>query len=242
MKGVVGFLKSALDLVYPRNCPFCAMPLEETERGVVCGACLGKAKPVMPPCCERCALPFPGNIEGHFTCGYCKDLNFHFSRCVAAYQAEGVVRDCIHQFKYNRQLHFGPHLADWIRQGARRLEWSEVDGIVPVALHSRKQREREFNQAECLARAVSKETGVPVMVGNLRRVKETVTQTHLDAKARAANLRGAFAVKKPEGFQGKRLVLVDDVFTTGATLDGCAKVLSQAGALDVKVLVLARGI
>ena len=88
----------------------------------------------------------------------------------------------------------------------------------------------------------SKETGAPVMVGNLRRVKETVTQTHLNAKARRENLRGAFVTRKPVEFRGKRLVLVDDVFTTGATLDGCAKVLVQAGATDVNVLVLARGI
>jgi ComF family protein len=117
-----------------------------------------------------------------------------------------------------------------------------VDAIVPVPLYPRKQRAREFNQAEYLALGLSGEFKMPVLNRQLRRVKDTVTQTALDAKGRAANLRNAFATTNAGAFAGKRLVLVDDVFTTGATLDGCAKVLRVAGAKDVVALTVARGV
>jgi ComF family protein len=170
-------------------------------------------------------------------------LKFHFHRTISAFRAEGVVRESIHRFKYNREMYFGAHLANWITDVATRsLDWSEIDAIVPVPLFPRKQRSREFNQAAYLAVAVSRSSGVPLIDGKLRRVKETVTQTALNAKERAANLRGAFAVKTPEAFDSKRLALVDDVFTTGATLDGCAKVLLQSGAREVTALTVARGV
>ena len=206
-----------------------------------------------------------------FVCGYCQDLKFYFSRTVAACRAEGVVRDCILRFKYNREMHFGPHLVNWLLIAAQRwIDWREIDAIVPVPLHPRKQRHREFNQAEYLAAGVSRalrnpETvaagfslrtlkgattepsslasfDIPVVKRNLRRVKDTSTQTKLDAESRMKNLRGAFAVRDETVFNGKRLVLLDDVFTTGATMDSCAKVLKSAGAREVIALAVARGV
>jgi competence protein ComFC len=162
---------------------------------------------------------------------------------VCACRAEGVVRDCILRFKYNREMYFGPHLADWLAAAAGRwIDWREVDAIVPVPLHPRKQRHREFNQAEYLTDALSRVFGVPSLKGKVRRVRDTSTQTKLDAEGRARNLRGAFAVRDPRTFKGKRLVLVDDVFTTGATLNSCAKVLRSGGAQEVVALTVARGV
>ena len=175
-------------------------------------------------------------------CGYCQDLRFHFSQTVCACRAEGVVRDCILRFKYNREMYFGPHLVNWLVGAAQRwIEWREVDGIVPVPLHPRKQRHREFNQAEYLAAGLCRSVNVPVLRRSLRRVKDTTTQTRLDAEARARNLHGAFAVHDPTVFAGKRLVILDDVFTTGATMNSCSKVLRKAGAKDVMALAVARG-
>ena len=111
-----------------------------------------------------------------------------------------------------------------------------------MPLFPRKERQREFNQAERLARALGRAVNVPVMARHLRRVKETGTQTRLDAGARRANVRDAFAVRRGEAFAGKRLVLVDDVFTTGATLDSCARILRREGAEDVIALAVARGV
>ena len=153
------------------------------------------------------------------------------------------MRDCILRFKYQREMYFGPHLVDWLQVAARRwIDWREVDAIVPVPLHPRKQRHREFNQAEYLADALGKALSVPVVKRRLRRVKDTSTQTKLGAEARARNMRGAFAVRDQTCFDGKRLVLLDDVFTTGATLDSCAKALRSAGAREVVALAVARGV
>ena len=236
-------ISAAVDLLYPRNCHFCRQPLAEQERGVICAACLATVRWVEPPCCSRCALPFVGAVNGAFECGYCKDLDLHFSRGVAACLARGIVLASIHEFKYNRQLYFGRHLADWIVSAGRaHVDWSGVDAIVPAPLHPRKRREREFNQAEYLASALEKEFAKPVFARHVRRVRDTLTQTHLDAQERRENLSGAFAEgRRARELKGKRVLLVDDVFTTGATLDACARVLRVAGAADVWVLTVARG-
>jgi ComF family protein len=237
------WLRRAIDLVYPRNCQFCGDALGEEHAGVVCPACLGNAKPIAPPFCQRCALPFDGKLPEPFQCGYCKDLKFHFSRAVAACRAEGVVRDCIHRFKYNREMYFERHLADWLVEAGRRwIEWPHVNAIVPVPLYPRKERAREFNQAERLAQALGRAVGVRVFPRWLQRVKETGTQTKLDAESRRANVRDAFAARGDAAMAGWRVVLVDDVFTTGATLDSCARVLRQQGAQDVIALTVARGV
>jgi len=233
---------AVVDLLYPRNCQFCRQPLAEQERGVICSTCLEQVKWIKPPCCQRCALPFVGAVSDTFECGYCKDLKLHFQRGVAACLATGIVLESIHHFKYHRRMYFGWHLADWmITAGRERVDWARVDAVVPVPLHPRKKREREFNQAEYLAEAVGKTFQRPVWNRVLRRVRDTPTQTHLDALQRRENLRGAFALRKTAVVRGKRLLLVDDVFTTGATLDACATVLTRAGATEVTVLTVARG-
>jgi ComF family protein len=236
--------RRALDLVWPRNCPFCTCPLADTDPGIVCPACLSSAKLIEPPFCRQCASPFTGTVTGDtFVCGYCQNLRFYFSRTVCACRAEGVVRDCILRFKYNREMYFGPHLVDWLLIAAQRwIDWREVDAIVPVPLHPRKQRQREFNQAEYLAAALGRALDVPVLKRNVRRVKDTSTQTKLNAEARARNMHGAFAVRDATAFAKKRLVVLDDVFTTGATMDSCAKALRGAGAREVIALAVARGV
>jgi len=235
-------IRSALDLIYPRNCQFCTAPLREQERGVICASCLALAKRIEPPFCRRCSLPFAGQLDDQIACGYCQDLKFHFVSAVAACRAEGLVRDCIHRLKYKRELYYLPHLGNWlVAAGKSSVNWAAVDAIVPVPLHPVKQRDREFNQAELLARHLGREFGKPVITTGVRRVKETPTQTKLDAAARRMNLRGAFATGRGR-VTGLRLVLVDDVFTTGATLDSCASLLVSQGAAAVMALTVARGI
>jgi ComF family protein len=118
----------------------------------------------------------------------------------------------------------------------------EIDAGVPVPPHPRKLRQREFNPAEYLADGLSRALRVPALKRNVRRVKDTSTQTRLDAEARARNMHGAFAVRDAAAFAGKRLVVLDDVFTTGATMDSCAKALRGAGAREVIALAVARGV
>jgi ComF family protein len=237
------WINRALDLVYPRNCQLCGAALPEGRAGVLCPLCCAAARRIEPPFCRKCALPFAGALDEQIECGYCRGLEFQFSQAVAACRAEGVVRDCIHRFKYNREMYFLPHLADWLIDAGRRwIAWGPVAGIVPVPLHPVKERGREFNQAELLARELGKAVERPVWTKVVRRVKATASQTRLDARARRANMRGAFAPRPNAGPLSGRVVLVDDVFTTGATLDACASILRQAGATDVIALTVARGV
>ena len=151
--------------------------------------------------------------------------------------------EVIHRYKYQRALWFEPFLADLlIGRAGPELAKSTWTSIVPVPLHPAKQREREFNQAERLARRLSRATGIPMQPGLLRRVVATRTQTLLSREERQANVRRAFVARPGTHLQGARIVLVDDVFTTGSTTNACAGVLKSAGAEEVCIWTVARGI
>jgi ComF family protein len=157
--------------------------------------------------------------------------------------ARGVALEVIHHYKYRRALWFEPFLAEALVSRARpELLSGDWQAIVPVPLHPTKQREREFNQAERLARQLSHATGIPLCKRWLRRVRPTRTQTQLSREERQENMKDAFAWRGNEQLHGSRVVLVDDVFTTGATTNACAKVLRQAGASEIVVWTLARGL
>lgn len=169
------------------------------------------------------------------------DLHFQWARSAVA--AKGLVLDIIHRYKYQRALWFEPFLADLlVRRAAPQLSAKDWDLIVPVPLHTVKQREREFNQAERLAGHLSRVTLIPLQKRLIERVLPTRTQTLLGRSERAGNVRGAFAARAGGRLDGQRVILVDDVFTTGATTDACAKVLRVIGAEAVGVWTVARGI
>ncbi len=161
---------------------------------------------------------------------------------VAVMQSRGILRDLIHQFKYDGQLWVGDLLSDFLKQGLRdpRLEGCAFDAVVPVPLHPLRRREREFNQAEVLSRALARKSKLAFCEA-LERVRYTVTQTHFDRRRRMHNLRDAFKLRRNAPVHGKDLLLIDDVLTTGSTLDECARVLLTAGARSVRALTVARG-
>jgi ComF family protein len=188
-------------------------------------------------------MPFEGEITNPFECSNCRDLDWPFTSARSAVVARGKVLDVIHRYKYNRALWFEPFLADLLLRRAkpelRREDW---DWIVPVPLHPAKHREREFNQAGRMAARLSEATTIPLNTHWLHRVLPTRTQTLLSREERLANVRKAFALRSSPNLKGSRIVLVDDVFTTGATTGACARVLRAAGAGDVCVWTVARGI
>jgi ComF family protein len=170
-------------------------------------------------------------------------MGFQFRSARSAAVARGAVLEVIHRYKYRRALWFEPFLADLlIRQAGPELRRERWDWIVPVPLHVTKLREREFNQAERLAARLGKAANIPVHPRLLRRVLPTQTQTLLTREERAANVRNAFLLGETQGLEGKRIVLFDDVFTTGATTNACAAVLRKAGVDDVCVWTVARGL
>lgn len=229
-----------LSLFYPPHCAACGA---STPAGThLCLGCAGEVSRIEPPFCQVCSQPFAGAITGPFTCANCCDRRFHFDCAVARFRSRGVVRDFIHRFKYDREFFLRHPLAEWAAEGLRdeRIAAQPFDFLVPVPLHSARQREREFNQAEAIAELLAKRTGVEVYRA-LKRVRYTTTQTRLDRHERMENLRDAFRVRHPDRVHQRHLLLVDDVFTTGSTADECARVLRAAGAASVRALAVARG-
>jgi ComF family protein len=236
------WVNATLALCYPEVCQLCGKARATPVEGYVCNGCRAQARFIDPPFCQRCGTPYEGQITTVFECANCRELALDFSSARSAVIAREGVLDIIHRYKYNRALCFEPFLADLLLSRAvPALTAAKWDFIVPVPLHPTRLREREFNQAERLARRLGAATGIRVETSLLRRVVPTQTQTLLSRPERIANVRRAFAMRRGKSLDGQRIVLLDDVFTTGATTSACAKVLKSAGAGEVCVWTVARG-
>lgn len=234
------FLSALGTLCFPPHCAACRLA---TEPGIyLCADCAGTARRIEAPFCQRCSQPFDGAITQGFTCSNCAGRDLHFECAVAPFLSRGVVREFILAFKYEHQIHLRHQLADWLARALDdpRITSRPPDAFVPVPLHHVRFREREFNQAAELAKLVSQRCGIPVWDA-LKRTRYTSTQTKLDRAERMENLRGAFQVRQTARVKDRHLVLVDDVFTTGSTVEECSRVLLRAGAASVRVITVARG-
>jgi competence protein ComFC len=237
------FSNVALGFFYPEICQLCEKERATAKDGFVCSRCWQQVRFIRPPFCERCGLPFEGDLTTTFECTNCREMELHFSFARSAVVAKSVVLETIHRFKYQNVLWFENFLANlFLREAVPVLREQNWDFIVPVPLHPVKHREREFNQAESLARHLSHATKIPLNIKLLQRVSPTVTQTLLTREQRAKNMRDAFAVGGGVKLNGEKIVLVDDVFTTGATTSACAQALKTAGAGEVCVWTVARGL
>ena len=234
---------AGLNFIYPEVCQLCNCERATPDEGYVCRRCWAQVRFIRPPFCERCGVPFEGDITTAFECSNCREMELHFRSARSAVVARGVVLEIIHRFKYQHALWFAPFLADLlIREARPALSLSRWNFIVPVPLHPVKERERGFNQAEQLAARLGDAADIPVNKHLLRRVAATRTQTLLKKQERTANVQRAFAVPPGAKLDGANIVLVDDVFTTGATTSACARALRAAGAGDVCVWTVARGL
>jgi ComF family protein len=163
------------------------------------------------------------------------------ARALAAF--EGSVQGAIHRWKYEGKTHLTPFFADWMAEGLNRYwERNSLDLLIPVPLHPQRLRERGFNQALLLAEELSRRTGIPYLKTILKKRKPTLPQVNLSGLEREKGLKGAFHVTEKEELLGKSVLLVDDVYTTGATVNECSKVLVKEGAQKVDVLTLAHAI
>ena len=237
------WVNAALALVYPEVCQLCGTARATAAESFICGDCRQEVCWIEPPYCSRCGLPVEGAITQSFECSNCRAADWQFLSARSAVIAQGKTLDIIHRYKYQRALWFEPFLANLLiqRSGPELLD-QHWDWLVPVPLHPTKQREREFNQAERLANCLSRATQIPLNPSLLARVLPTQSQTLLSREERQANVRKAFVYKRRQPLRGERIVLIDDVFTTGATTGACARVLRRAGAGAVCVWTVARGV
>lgn len=235
--------EAGLSLIYPSACQICGEARSSRDEGYVCVQCWKKVRFIQEPFCDRCGLPYDGAITTEFECSNCREMELHFSSARSAVVARDLVLDVIHRYKYSRALWFEPFLADLlIRRAKPVLAGQNWNVIVPVPLHPVKKREREFNQAERLAQALSHAIDVPVNTSWIERAEFTRTQTLLTKTQRMANVQGAFRMKTKRKLNGENIILLDDVMTTGATTSACAKVLQRAGAGHICVWTVARGL
>jgi len=243
--------QGTLDVLLPPRplCPGCQRP-NRHGRGL-CPGCLSRIPRVAPPFCVRCGRPLRGGDElgrgnepegGVDQCRACRQRPYLFSVARAPGVYDGALRDYIHRVKFGADRALGEALGQLLADYAvRTRELWPVDAVVPVPLHPARLEERGFNQAEVLARAVANRVSRPLWPHVLERVRPTAAQARLPMEGRRANVRGAFRVREAALLAGKRLLLIDDVLTSGATAGEAARVLLRGGATEVKVLCLAVG-
>ncbi|MDI6781920.1 MAG: ComF family protein [bacterium] len=240
------------NLIFPAECSLCSNPLETIRERYICSDCLNKIKPLELPVCEKCGKPLVSsfNLVQHPLCHECHTMERYFTSARAVGTYEGVLKKAIWLFKYEGKTGLQNTLGSLMVDCISHFGWTNnvstgregIDIIIPVPLHKTKLKSRGYNQSDILAAFIGKKMNIPVSRNNLKRIKATITQASLKRKERIKNIHNAFCIRQPEEFSAKRILLIDDVFTTGATSNECSRILKQAGSDDVFVLTLARGV
>lgn len=243
--GIFPMLKAAgaglLDLCLPRSCAGCSR-LDGKARGLWCETCLERMERIDGPVCPRCGRPFPDapDSTGHL-CGECLQSAFHFDTARSAVIHSDVVRDRINQFKFGGRLEWVPPLVELLEKEYRCGSIPAPDMVVPVPLHPGRLRERGFNQSGLLAGGLGRNLELRVRFDVLARRNWTEPQARLNRRERLENVKGAFAVCcASEHIRDRRILLIDDVYTTGTTLSECARTLKKNGASEVYALTVTR--
>ena len=233
------FFREIASLLYPPVCTICSASVGAQE--YLCPDCESKLSRIVPPFCAKCSEPFDGAITTTFSCANCAHRALYFEAAVSAYRSRGIARHVILNFKYGKQIHLRHLVGRWLIAAFDdpRLRERRFDAIVPVPLHPARERERGFNQAALLAERLRTHLGLSVRPV-LQRVRFTTTQTAFDRRERIQNLRNAFRLRKNADVRNWRVLLIDDVLTTGSTLSECARVLKENGARSVHAATAAR--
>ena len=233
------FFRSIASLLYPSACTICSASVGGEH--YLCADCESKLSRIVPPFCTKCSEPFDGAITTTFSCANCAHRALYFDAAVSAYRSRGIARHVILNFKYGKEIHLRHLVASWLIAAFDdpRLRDHRFDAIVPVPLHPARQRERGFNQAALLAERLGPHLDIAVRP-ILQRVRFTTTQTAFDRPERIQNLRHAFRLRKNADVRNWRVLLIDDVLTTGSTLSECARVLKENGARSVHAATAAR--
>ena len=230
-----------IDFIYPPVCAVCAAALDRSDSWNLCPGCRAGIAYIEPPLCTRCGRPFAHEPEFEHLCGECITRPRHYRRARAVGHYRGMLRSALHLLKYRLKQPLAPTLGNIMTERLPFIaaEWN-YGLMVPVPLHPRRLRGRGFNQALYLATSLSRNLRIPLDRLNLNRTRRTQSQVGLSATERASNVKGAFVVARPQAIRNKSILLIDDIYTSGSTVDECSRVLAGAGAEAVDVLTLAR--
>lgn len=237
------FLASLTDLVFPPRCSGCAVVIEGTADLNFCPSCLSSVRRVLSPLCSCCGIPFPGGAGGDHFCGECavKMPPFQLARAWAYY--ESAFLKAIHQFKYQGQFFWGKMLGRVMARATYPgFDFADYSLVIPVPLHRKRLRERGFNQSLLLARAIASFHRLRLDFDSLKRLIYTEEQTKLTKEERAQNVRRAFGITDNSRIRGERIILIDDVYTTGSTVMECSRILLESKAETIAVLTAARAV
>jgi len=235
------FFRGVVDLFFPPRCLSCSELLISEESCGFCPECLQRIAFLSPPLCPVCGVSLPGDTKENALCARCAAARPPFEMCRSVGRYETVLLDAIHDLKYRGVMSAAVVLGNLLTSyAAAHLPVEEYDRIIPVPLHRKRLRERGFNQSLLLARALSRNFSLKLDFSSLQRRIHTQPQISLGKEDRAANVRNAFEVLRKADIADSRILLVDDVYTTGSTVRECARVLLESGAQSVSVATLAR--
>jgi ComF family protein len=238
MKAALGAANWLLDLVMPPQCLSCRGQIG--AQGGLCAACWNEIHFLGRPCCVRCGHPFALEAQTGLTCGACLKEPPAFDRARAAFSYDAASKGLVLSFKHADRPGLARYFAPWMAQAARDL-LADAELLVPVPLHRHRLLHRRYNQAALLAQALARHSAAEYCPDLLRRQRRTAPQGTLSRSERQRNIKGAFTLGRQAGrAAGRRVVLVDDVLTTGATIGSCAELLRAAGAVRIDVVTLAR--
>ena len=245
VKGIVKCMEWVVEQIYPPCCPFCDTVLKKQDRANrICKKCQWKLVYIAENHCMKCGKPLTDDTEE-----YCYDCSRHrhfYTQARALLSYQGPAREALYRFKCSNRREYAVFFgSEMCRVLGRWIEHCGADYLVPIPMHDRKQRERGYNQAEVLARVISQQMGIPLADKVLIKTAETLQQKELSAEERRKNLLSVFQISEQRvagtALSGKTVLLVDDIYTTGATVDAAAEVLLKAGVMHVYVLTAAIG-
>jgi ComF family protein len=237
--GNVGLLvRNLIDFVFPSRCPLCFRPTRSPDPASLCPSCLSEVTFIGPPYCPKCGIPFASQKEESHLCGWCLRQTTAYGVARAVCTFSGSIRTAVHAFKYQNRTYLGKTLIGLMERNAHRFSINRYDTLVPVPLHKNRLKERGYNQSLLLAREMACRHGLSVEPGMLERITDSVPQIALAGARRRENVKGVFSLRGDSA--GRRILLIDDVLTTGATVNECAKILQRGKARKVDVFTIAR--
>ena len=226
-----------LNILCPPTCPICSEKVEEAH--CLCPDCYSKLNFITKPCCDICGKPFEYAVFDELTCGACLKQKPHFSMARSVLSYDDFSKQLILAFKHADHIELNKLFLKFIIQADKSI-FQDIDTIIPVPLHWTRRLKRKYNQAGLLANVLAKHLKISFLPTVLIRTKRTESQGHKKRKDREKNIKNAFFVKNKSAIKGKNILVVDDVMTTGSTLNECARILKKNGAKDIKVLTVYR--